>query len=290
MGPRLRISGNAIDILGGHEDANDFNPAQHVLSNASYANTAQELIVVMREQHKEGADFTKIYETGPDRLVAGVLQTPFQYSEAELKSAVEEAARLGTSVAVHATGEPGTLYAARAGVSSIDHATQLSDETMRIMKAKNIPAVPTLAVFDFFAAPGAPDADRERPLYEYKVREFKRQLAAGIPFAVGSAALTPTMQAQIRVFVAKIKSIGATAIVFTGYTDIAGGAAYNLNLGHNRALSAENYLRAVLLADGVTASIRFIAQSLGSTAPAASNNTLAGRARNRNVTVVATLS
>ncbi|HEY3849598.1 MAG TPA: hypothetical protein VGL87_01410, partial [Steroidobacteraceae bacterium] len=39
-GPRLRISGNAIDILGGHEDANDFNPAQHVLSNATYANDA----------------------------------------------------------------------------------------------------------------------------------------------------------------------------------------------------------------------------------------------------------
>ena len=37
-GPRLRISGNAIDILGGHEDANHFNPAQHVLSNATYAN------------------------------------------------------------------------------------------------------------------------------------------------------------------------------------------------------------------------------------------------------------
>ena len=39
-GPRLRISGNAIDILGGHEDANRFNPAQHVLSNADYANAA----------------------------------------------------------------------------------------------------------------------------------------------------------------------------------------------------------------------------------------------------------
>jgi imidazolonepropionase-like amidohydrolase len=38
-GPRLRISGNAIDILGGHEDANRFNPAQHVLSNADYANS-----------------------------------------------------------------------------------------------------------------------------------------------------------------------------------------------------------------------------------------------------------
>jgi imidazolonepropionase-like amidohydrolase len=185
-GPRLRISGNAIDILGGHEDANDFNPAQHVLSNATYANNAQQLVEVIRQQHKEGSDFAKIYETGPDTLVAGVLRTPYQYSEAELKSAVEEAARLGVGVAVHAMGEPGTLYAARAGVTSIDHATQLSDETMRIMKAKNIPAVPTLAIFDYFAKAGAPHADRERPLYEYKVREFKRQLAAGIPFAVGS--------------------------------------------------------------------------------------------------------
>src|SRR5580692_8797910 len=32
-GPRLRISGNAVDILGGHEDAHHFNPAQHVFSN-----------------------------------------------------------------------------------------------------------------------------------------------------------------------------------------------------------------------------------------------------------------
>jgi imidazolonepropionase-like amidohydrolase len=115
-GPRLRISGNAIDILGGHEDANGFNPAQHVLSNASYANNSQELIAVMRQQHKEGSDFAKIYETGPDTLIDGVLHTPYQYSEAELKSAVEEAERLGASVAVHAMGEPGTLYAARAGV------------------------------------------------------------------------------------------------------------------------------------------------------------------------------
>src|ERR1700723_3917433 len=130
-GPRLRISGNAIDILGGHEDANHFNPAQHVLSNATYANNADELIAAMRQQHKEGSDFAKIYETGKDTVRAGVLYTPFQYTAAQLKAAVDEAARLGTGVAVHAMGEPGTLYAAQAGVASIDHATQLSDETMR---------------------------------------------------------------------------------------------------------------------------------------------------------------
>ena len=150
-GPRLRISGNAIDILGGHEDANRFNPAQHVLSNADYANSAEQLVEVMREQHKEGSDFVKIYETGPDRMIDGVLHTPYQYTEAQLAAAVEEAHRLGTAVAVHAMGEPGTLYAAQAGVASIDHATQLSDETMRLMREKHIFAVPTFAIFDYFA-------------------------------------------------------------------------------------------------------------------------------------------
>ncbi len=57
----------------------------------------------MREQHKEGSDFAKIYETGPDTLRDGVLHTPYQYTAAELKAAVEEAARLGVGVAVHAT-------------------------------------------------------------------------------------------------------------------------------------------------------------------------------------------
>jgi len=58
-GPRLRVSGNAINILGGHEDAIGYNPEQHVLPNATYANDTHELIAVMREQFKEGADFFK---------------------------------------------------------------------------------------------------------------------------------------------------------------------------------------------------------------------------------------
>jgi len=127
----MRISGNAIDIMGGHEDAIGFNPAQHVLSNADYANSAEQIVEVMRQQHKEGSDFAKIYETGPDRMdmnekPGGVLHTPYQYTAAELTAAVQEARRLGGFVGVHAMGEPGTLYAAQAGVASIDHGTQLS--------------------------------------------------------------------------------------------------------------------------------------------------------------------
>ncbi len=206
-GPRLRVSGNAVDILGGHEDANHFNPAQHVLSNADYANDALELVKVIRQQYKEGADFTKIYETGRDSFRDGEFHTPFQYTEAELRSAVQEAARVGKHVAVHATGEPGTLYAARAGVVSIDHADQLSDETMRIMREKQIFAVPTFTISEFFAdhAPTKEQAEREKVLVGYHAREFKKQLAAGVPFAVGSDVGPFPHGTQAREFVLMVK-------------------------------------------------------------------------------------
>ena len=84
-------------------------------------------------------------------MVDGKLHTPYQYTEAQLAAAVAEAARTGRRVAVHATGEPGTLYAVQAGVESVDHADQLSDETMRLMREKGIPAVPTFAIVEYFA-------------------------------------------------------------------------------------------------------------------------------------------
>jgi imidazolonepropionase-like amidohydrolase len=187
-GPRLRISGNAINILGGHEDAIGYNPAQHVLPNADYANTAAELVAVMREQYKEGADFTKIYETGEDTVRDGKAGTVYQYTEAELAAAVSEAARMGRKVAVHATGEPGTLFAAQAGVVSIDHANQLGDETMRLMREKGIFAVPTLTIFEFFVNHPQPSAQatRERQLYDLKCENFRKQVAAGVPMALGT--------------------------------------------------------------------------------------------------------
>ena len=187
-GPRLRISGNAINTVGGHEDAIGYNPAQHVLPNADYANNAEQLVEVIREQFKQGADFIKIYETGPDTVHDGHLSTPYQYSEAELSAAVHEAARLGKRVAVHATGEPGTLFAVQAGVESVDHAYQLSDETMRLMKEKNIFAVPTFTISEYFVAhpltPGG--GPREQELLDLHVQEFRKQLAAGVPMALGS--------------------------------------------------------------------------------------------------------
>jgi imidazolonepropionase-like amidohydrolase len=188
IGPRLRISGNAISITGGHEDAIGFNPEQRVLPNATLVNGPLQLIETIRRQIKFGADFIKIYETGADSYINSAIATPFQFTEEELTVAVQEAARVGKRVAVHARGEPGTLFAARAGVASIDHADQLSEETIRIMREKGIFAVPTFRISEYFATHAASEkaAAVERGGIEYHASEFRKQIAAGVQFAMGS--------------------------------------------------------------------------------------------------------
>ena len=186
-GPRMRVSCNAIDILGGHEDAVGYNPEQRVLSNADYANTADEIVAVMREQRKDGADFTKIYETGRDHLSGDTFSTPYQYTEAQLAAAVAEAHRTGSRVGVHCTGEPGASYAVEAGVASIDHAHNLSPATMKMMREKQIYAVPTFQIMEYFGEhPQRGDGAADREQLVFHAAEFRKQMAAGVPFAVGS--------------------------------------------------------------------------------------------------------
>ncbi len=192
-GPRLRITGNAISITGGHEDAIGYNPALHIPSNATYADSTDQLIYDIREQIKEGADMVKIYQTGHDRLVLDaqgkdMLVAPWQFTTAQLAAAVAEAHRLGTRVGVHCTTEPAALYAAQAGVASIEHALYLSPQTEAIMRQKQIYAVPTLAVFEYFA--DHPDDPAEgkfmRDLYNFHTAQFTKQVAAHVPMVVGS--------------------------------------------------------------------------------------------------------
>ena len=193
-GPRMRVSCNAIDILGGHEDAIGYNPAQQVLSNADYANSAEELVKIIREQRKGGADFTKIYETGKDSIEGNRFVTPYQYTTEQLTAAIHEAERTGgdrnsgRGVAVHATGEPGTGFAVAAGVSSVDHADLLSENTMKAMREKGIFAVPTFAITEYFADHAATPERKSMLETEQMLHaaEFKKQMAAGVPFAVGS--------------------------------------------------------------------------------------------------------
>jgi imidazolonepropionase-like amidohydrolase len=73
-------------------------------------------------------------------------------------------------------------------VASIDHAYQLSEATMRVMKEKQIYAVPTFAIAEYFADHAATPtrAEAERAEQAYHAAEFKKQLAAGVPMVMGS--------------------------------------------------------------------------------------------------------
>jgi imidazolonepropionase-like amidohydrolase len=91
-------------------------------------------------------------------------------------------------VAVHCTGEPAAGYAVAAGVASIDHAFYLGDKTMAEMMTKQIYAVPTFTIVEYFGAHSETAAISawNKDMQAFHAAQFKRQLAAGVPFAVGS--------------------------------------------------------------------------------------------------------
>jgi imidazolonepropionase-like amidohydrolase len=92
-------------------------------------------------------------------------------------------------------------------VASIDHADQLSDETMRLMKEKQIFAVPTFTIFEYFAEHAATPEQgaREHQILDLKIQEFKKQVAAGVPMAVGSDVGPFPHGTQAREFVLMVK-------------------------------------------------------------------------------------
>jgi len=186
-GPRLRISGNAVDILGGHEDAAGYNPAQHVLSNADIANNALELVTVIRQQFKEGSISSRFTKPAATRWLAASCTRPINTPKrADGRRSGGRARRQARCRACQRR----TRHAlrARAGVASIDHANQLSDETMRLMHERGIFAVPTFAIVTYFAEQAADSrtAERERQSISLHAAEFRKQLAAGVPMAMGS--------------------------------------------------------------------------------------------------------
>ena len=120
-----------------------------------------------------------------------------------MTAAIQEAARSGKRVAVHATGEPGTGYAVKAGVASVDHAYFLSEETMRLMHDKQIYAVPTFAISEYFAEESKNPARHES--LDFHITQFRKQLAAGVPMAAGSDVGPFPHGTQAREYVSMVK-------------------------------------------------------------------------------------
>jgi imidazolonepropionase-like amidohydrolase len=141
-GPRVVPVGHYITTTGGHCDLTGFAPG--ILERGPEAGVAdgpEEVRKAIRYQAKHGAKWIKMCATAGifsfDRTVGAQ-----QYSEAELRSGVEEAALHGMRVAAHAHGTDGIRAAVRAGVRSIEHGSILDDDTIKLMKQRGTWLVP----------------------------------------------------------------------------------------------------------------------------------------------------
>src|SRR6266850_8488898 len=118
-GPRLLASGNYVSPTGGAGDARQFSIYVDVPIVKNLADGPDEVRKAVRTNLKQGADFIKVLATGAV-LSKGVPPGAQQYSDEELRVAVEEAKRWGRFVAAHAHGTEGIKAALRAGVRTID--------------------------------------------------------------------------------------------------------------------------------------------------------------------------
>ncbi|HKN35148.1 MAG TPA: amidohydrolase family protein [Terriglobales bacterium] len=140
IGPRIVASGPAISITGGHGDLNNYSPQTRVTMfpeerDYRIADGVDQVRHVVRAQVKYGVDVIKILATG-GVLSKGDSPGAPQYTLEELKAAAEEAHMAGRKIAAHAHGAQGIKNAILAGIDSIEHASLIDDEGIRLAKER----------------------------------------------------------------------------------------------------------------------------------------------------------
>ena len=187
VGPRILASTRKITPSGGQLDGQSVLAKEIAEQEFASINGPEEARKAVREATYTGADVIKVViDAGPRVLTLE-----------EMKAIVDEAHRSKIKVAVHATTALGTSTAVEAGADSIEHASVISDQTLRMMKERGIFLVPTDftpgAIRHIFASPRqlspADAADLEGYLKGYMATvpdRLKRAMKIGVKIAAGS--------------------------------------------------------------------------------------------------------
>jgi imidazolonepropionase-like amidohydrolase len=135
-GPRMFVAGAYITIPGGGGEITGLPPGTVVPEEfrRGVASTPDEIRAKVDYLIDHGADHIKVIATGAV-LTAGTEPGQSEYTEAQIRAAVEEAAKRGTFVEAHAHGAEGIKRAVRAGVRSIEHGSLIDDEGIALMVA-----------------------------------------------------------------------------------------------------------------------------------------------------------
>ena len=190
VGPRIIPSAYAIGATGGHCDDTGFIPG--VLEQGpdeGVANGADELVRAVRYQIKHGARVIKICATAGVLSFEGPVGAQ-QLSDAEMKAVVDEAKMHGIRVAAHAHGTEGIIAASRAGVTSVEHASFLTDEAIAELKRNGTWAVFTLYLSQTIDTASLPPALRAKAKLATAAanESFKRAVKSGVKIGFGTDA------------------------------------------------------------------------------------------------------
>jgi imidazolonepropionase-like amidohydrolase len=189
------VAGAYITVSSGGGDITGLSP-DIVLPpdmKAGIANSAVEVRQRVREILHRGADFIKIIATGAV-LTRGTKPGVSEFSEEEIRAAVEEAARYGAKVTAHAHGADGIKMAIRAGVGSIEHGSLIDDEAIHLMKSRGTWLVADIYNGDYIAAEyrrlGYPEEflRKNDETTEAQRSGFRKAVAAGVRMAYGTDA------------------------------------------------------------------------------------------------------
>ncbi len=186
VGPRMFVVGHGLHVTSGPE-----RPG-YVVPDAGRADGISQVIRVTRQQLGAGVDLIKMYgSTGSDQDVTG-FQT---FSLEEMKAAVNVAHDAGKRIAIHSYGPDGARAAVRAGADSVEHATDLDDETLTEMARKGTFYVPTIDHNRYYAeyrdqfGYGPDVANRLNAYLRRNIETARRAHRAGVRFAMGSDAV-----------------------------------------------------------------------------------------------------
>jgi imidazolonepropionase-like amidohydrolase len=195
VGPRMLCAGAYVTCSGGGGDvtglAPDVDAVVPVDLRFGVADSADEVRQRVRKILHGGADFIKMIATGAV-LTEGTTPAAPEFSEAEIRAAVEEAALYGTVVAAHAHGAEGIKRAVRAGVRSIEHGSLMDDEAIEMMAAQGTFLVADIYFGDWIEEEGrragwSPDVLRKNEeTTEAQRQGFTKAVKAGVKLAYGT--------------------------------------------------------------------------------------------------------
>jgi imidazolonepropionase-like amidohydrolase len=193
IGPRMKVAGAYVTVSTGAGEL--VGAAPDVTIPASFrfgvANSADQVRERVRAILNGGADFIKILATGAV-FTRGTKPGVSEFTEEQIRAAVDQAAEYGTFVAAHAHGAEGIKRAVRAGVRSIEHGSLMDDEAIALMKQRGTWLVADIWNGDYTDSVGRAERWPEDILRknaettEIQRAGFRKAVAAGVKIAYGT--------------------------------------------------------------------------------------------------------